>query len=151
MALPAGMSSCAMCVQLWTSTTWTDVSDNMTVVEAPSATRMTGEAYVFGEDIAVTAVGKREPVEVRVRGIWVEGTTDPFYNIYTNFMAACGTATAVRWAPGGCTTAHDVFATSTATSEVVELVFPGGDAGSADILAYEFVIRAAEVTRAVWS
>ena len=151
MALPAGMSSCAMCVEIMTGTTWVQVLDNLSVVEPPSATRMSGEGYVFGEDNAVTAVGKREPLEVRARGIWAEGTADPFYTLYTSWTGVCGNLVALRWSPAGCVSTHDAFSTHTTQSELVELVFPGGDAGSADIITYEFVIRTPEVTRAAWS
>ena len=151
MALPAGVSACNMCVQLMTATTWTDASDNMTVVSPPTQTRASGEAYVFGEDTAVIGVGKRAPMDVTVRGVWVAGTTDPFYNVYLAHTTPCGAMVAVRWGPDGCTTDKDVFYTSTTKSEVVSLSFPGGDAGSADIIMYEFVIRTPDVTRAAWA
>lgn len=152
MALPSGMSACSMCVELMAGgTTFTDYSDNLSVVEPPTQTRTTGEAYVFGEDTAVTAVGKREPVEVTVRGVWAEGTTDPFYAVLAEFITACGDMVAVRWSPGGCTTAHDSFRTSTTASEVVSFSYPGGDSGSADVLMWEMVIRSPDITRAAWA
>jgi hypothetical protein len=151
MALPGGVSSCNMCVQMMTSTTWTDVSDHMTVVSPPTQTRMTGEAYVFGEDVAVIGVGKRQPVDVTVRGVWTGTSTEPFYNVYTEFTSPCGDLVAIRWGPDGCTTAKQVFYTNTTKSEVVSLTFPGGDAGSAEIIMYEFVLRTPEVTWAVWA
>jgi hypothetical protein len=154
MALPSGMTSCAMCVEYTThGTDWDDVSDEMSVVEPPTATRMSGEAYVFGEDTAVTGVGKREPVEVTIRGVFQEGTTTAhgFYQAYTEFVTTCGGLFAVRWAPGGCTTDNEVFSTQTADSEIVSLTYPAGDAGSGDIIMYEAVVRTSAVTRATWS
>ena len=153
MALPAGMSSCAMCVQFMTgtTTTWSTTSSNMSVVDPPTATRMSGEAYVFGEPIALVTYGKREPLDVTVRGIWAEGTADPFYNIYLAWTTACGGTTAVRWAPAGCTTAHDAFSTSTTASRVTALTFPAGDAGDGSPIMYEFTVHTPEVTRATWA
>jgi len=151
MALPEGMSSCNMCVEIMTGTTWVAVSDNMSVVDPPTQTRMAGEAYVFGEDVAMTTVGKREPVEVTVRGIFAEGTADPFYTVLTEFAADCGDLVAVRWTPGGCSTSHDAFNTHTTKSEVISLQYPGGDAGTADPIMYEFVVRSPDVTRAAWA
>ena len=151
MALPSGMSSCEMCVDIMTGTTWVSVSDNMSVVTPPTQTRPTGEAYVFGEDVAVIGVGKRQPVDVTVRGIWAEGTADPFYSVYAEFTTPCGDLVAIRWGPGGCTTTNDVFYTSTTKSEVISLTFPGGDSSSADIIMYEFVVRTPDITRATWS
>jgi len=151
MALPAGMSSCAMCVELMTGTAWVDVSDSMTVVEPPEQTRISGEAYVGGEDVALIGVGKRQPMSVTVRGIWAQGTADPFYSVYAEFTAPCGDMVAVRWSPAGCATSSDAFYTSTTASEVVGLTFPGVDAASADILMYQFVVRTPDVTRAAWA
>lgn len=151
MALPAGVSSCNMCVHIMTGTSWTDVSDNMSVVEPPEVTRSTGEAYVFGEDTAITAVGKRGPTTVVVRGVWVAGTADPFYSVYSAWTTPCGGMVAVRWGPDGCTTDKDVFYTSTTKSEVTSLTFPAGDASSADIIMYQFGVFTPDITRAVWS
>lgn len=151
MALPEGMSACAMCVEIMTGTTWTDVSDFMSVVDPPTQTRMSAEAYVFGEDIAVIGVGKREPMEVTARGIWIDGTTGAFYTVMAEFITACGDMVALRWSPGGCSTTHDAFYTSTTKSEVVSLTYPGGDSGSADIITFEFVVRTPDVTRAAWA
>jgi len=134
-----------------TGTTWTDVSDNISVVEPPTWTRMTAEAYVYGETAPLTVVGKAEPVELTLRGIWVEGTADPFYTTYAQFTAACSGMVAVRWAPAGCTTAHDAFYTSTTKSVVSSLTFPSGDSASADIIMWEAVIRSPDITRATWS
>jgi len=151
MALPDGMSACAMCVEIMTGTVWVDVSDNMGVVEPPEQTRMSAETYVFGEDTAVTTVGKREPVEVTVRGVWAEGTADPFYSVYAEFTAPCGDPLAVRYSPAGCATSHDAFSTHTTDTEIVSLTFPGGDAGSADTIMYQFVVRSSALTRAAWA
>ena len=151
MALPDGMSSCAMCVDYMIGTTWVTVLDNLSVIEPPTQSRMTGEAYVFGEDTAVTAVGKREPVEVTARGVWAEGTADPFYIFLTTFEIACGGKLALRWSPAGCVSTHDSFFTSSTVSELISLTYPGGDAGSADILMYELVVRSPTITRAAWA
>ena len=151
MALPAGMSSCAMCVDYMIGTAWVSIPDNLSVIDPPSQSRMTGEAYVFGEDVALTTVGKREPTEVTARGVWAEGTADPFYVFLTTFEIACGGLLALRWSPGGCTTAHDSFFTSTTVSELISLTYPGGDAGSAEPLMYGFTIRTPSITRAAWA
>jgi len=156
MALPTGMTACSMCVEYSTATgtaAWIDASDSLSVVEPPTVTRMTGEAYVFGEDTAVTGVGKREPVEVTVRGVFAEGsgTGDLNYVVYTEFVEACGGPFAIRWAPGSCTSAHEVYSTATSDSEVVSYTPPAGDAGSGDIIMFEFVVRSHELTRATWA
>lgn len=158
MALPAGTSSCPFCVQLSTDgTTWTDYSDWLSVLEGPELTRDTGEVAVFGEDTKLTSVGKRNPVEVRVRGVYVDTTataSNPFQLLWTQYTTSCGGAAAVRWAPFGCTTTNQVFSTATATghlSEVVSLTPPGGDAGDGAPIMWEAVIRAPELYRATFA
>ena len=151
MTLPDGMSSCAMCVEIMTATTWVDYSDNLSVVEAPTWTRPTAEAHVFGETAPLTVVGKADPVDVTIRGVWAEGTADPFYVVYAQFTTACSGMAAVRWSPAGCATTHDAFYTSTTKSVVASLTFPDGDAGSADIIMWEFVVHSPNITRATWA
>lgn len=151
MALPSGMSSCAMCVEIMTGTAWVDVSDNLTVVESPEWTRPSAEAYVFGETAPLTVVGKHAPVDVTVRGVWAEGTADPFYTVYAQYTTPCAGLVAVRWSPAGCTTAHDSFRTNTTESRPTALTFPGGDSASSDVLMWEVVIHSPDITRAAWS
>jgi len=141
-----------MCVELMAGgTTWTDYSDFLTVVEPPTQTRDVGEAYVFGEDTAVLGSGRLAPTDVTIRGVWTDATTDPFYAVEAEFTTACGDMVAVRWSPGGCTTDHRSYRTSTTASEVVSLTYPGGDAGSSDVIMWEAVIRSPDITEATWS
>ena len=156
MALPAGMSACAMCVELATDgggTTWNDVSDTVSVVEPGARVRMTAEAYVLGEDIALTAVGKLEPVEWTLRGIYTEGTTttDVWNTLYTQQSTTCGGPLAIRYAPLGCATTFQVFALPATTTEVISLTPPMGDAATADVLVYEAVLRANTFTWATYA
>ena len=158
MALPTGiLSSCTMCVELSTNgTTWSDFSDWLAVVDPSPVTRPTAEQAVFGEDTMATAVGKREPIEVTIRSVYTEGTTtaDPFYYIWSQWTTACGGALAVRWAPAGCTTDHQVFSTATATGHYSRLISqtpPGGDAGEPGPIMWEAVVRAPTLYMATWA
>lgn len=151
MALPDGMSACALCVEIMSGTTWTDVSDNMSIVEPPEMPRESGETPVFGEDTYLVTFGRRKPLEVTVRGVWAEGTADPFYTVYLAHTTPCGALNAVRWAPAGCATSSDAFSTSTTHSKIVNLQFPGGDASDGSPIMYQFVVKTPELTRAAWS
>lgn len=155
MALPSGMSACAMCVEINTggTTTWSDVSDDVTVVTPGARTRMSGQAYTLGEDIALTSVGKLEPVEWTLRGIYTEGTatTDVWNSLYTAQSTTCGGLFAVRYAPKGCATTSQVFALPALTTEVISLTPPVGDGASPDILMYEAVVRANTFTWATYA
>jgi len=152
MALPEGMSACSMCVEIMTGgTVFVDASDELGVVTAPGMPRSTAEAYVFGEDIAVLGYGKRGPGDVVIRGVYTDSTASFFYKANQAFTTACGALFAVRWSPGGCTTAHRSFRTSTTVTKITSLTGPSGDAGSADVLMWEATVRTPEVTEATWA
>jgi len=157
MGLPDSLSNCTMCVQLSTDgTSWTDFSDDLSVLTPPSLARQTGEAYVFGEDVAVTAVGKIQPFEITLRGVYEDSTatSNAFAFCWAAWTTSCGGALAVRWAPAGCATTNQVFSTATATghkSECVGLTPPGGDAGDAGPIMFEVVVRAPELWRATYA
>ena len=151
MALPSAMSACNMCVEIMTGTVWTDISDNVSVVTPSPWTRDSGHQHVFGEDQAVLGSGRLNPVEVPIRGVFANGTADPFYTIWNEFTTACGDMVALRWSPGGCTTANDSFSTSTTKSEVIMITPPAGDASSPDPIMWDAIVRSPGLTRAVWS
>jgi hypothetical protein len=125
------------------------------VVEGPELTRITGEQAVLGEDVHLTTVGKRNPAEVRVRGVYVDSTvtaSNPFELLWDQYNTTCGGAAAIRWTPLGCTTGNMSFATATATthdSEVISITPPGLDAGDGAPLMWEAVIRSSDLFRAV--
>lgn len=151
MALPESLSACAMCVEIMTGTVWTDVSDNVSVITPPPVTRDNGHVWVFGEDTAALGSGRLNPAEIPIRGVFAEGTADPFYTLWNEFTTACGDMVALRWSPGGCTTAHDSFSTSTTKSEVIMMTPPGGDASSAEPLMWDAVVKTPSITRAAWA
>ena len=158
MALPDALSSCTVCVGLSTSgTAYTDWSDYISVVEMPEVARITGQGYVLGEDVPIVTMGKREPAEFRVRGVYVDttATTNPFNLFWTAHTSDCGGKLYIRVAPAGCATTNNVFSTGTATSDISKLlslkVFDGGDAESGDPLYYEAVIRASQIYRATYA
>lgn len=159
MALPAAaFDSCTMCIELSTDgTSWTDFSDWLSVLTPAPQTRDTGEQAVFGENLKLPGVGKRNPSEVTIRGVYEDGTStaDPFFFVWTQWQIDCGGPLAVRWAPGGCTTvgAPKVFSTGTATSHdsvMIGLTLPGGDADSGAPLMWEAVVRTQDISWAAY-
>jgi hypothetical protein len=146
-----------MCVELSTNgTTWTDFSDYLAVIDPAAVTRDTAEQAVFGEDTMATAVGHRNPVEVTLRSVYTEGTTtaDPFYYVWSQWTTNCGGVLAVRWAPAGCTTDHQVFSTATNTGHYSRLISqtpPGGDAGEPGPIMWEATVRAPTLHMATWA
>jgi hypothetical protein len=156
MALPSGMSACALCVEIATDgggTTWNDNSDSVTMVTPGTQTRPTGETYVFGEDLALLTWGKKGPIEVTLRCVYTEGTgtTDMWNTCYTAHDTACGGNFAVRWAPVGCATTNQVFSTTVATSRLTSYTPPVGDASSPDALVFEAVVITNDMTWATYA
>jgi len=159
MTLPAGvLTGCTICVGLSTSgTAYVDWSDYISVVEMPEGARITGGGHVFGEDVPIVTTGKREALEWRVRGVYVDttATTNPFNLFWTAYTSDCGGPLYIRTAPAGCATTNNVFSSGTATTDQSELmslkVFDGADASAGDPLMYEAVIRSAQMYRATYA
>lgn len=155
MTLPEGMSSCAVCVEITDDggTTWDDVSDDVTVITPGEGTRQTGEAFVFGEDLALVVFGKRDPLDWVLRGVYTEGTatTDVWNTLYTSWSTTCGGTLGVRYAPLGCATTSQVFALPPATAKVTSITPPLVDAGSPDVLMYEATVHANTFTWATYA
>ena len=154
------MDSCALCVELSTDgTSWNDFSDYLSVLTPAPMTRDTGEQAVFGEDLKAPGVGKRNPAEVTIRGVYANGSTtaDAFFYVWTAWQVACGGPLAVRWAPAGCLTdgvTNQVFSTGTGTghdSAMTGLTLPGGDADSGAPLMWEAVVRSQNIYMAAYA
>jgi len=132
-------------------TTFTDFSDELSVLSAPSQARMNSPAYVFGESAPMISYGKREPMEVVVRGVYQEATTSLFYKAHVSFTTACGELFAIAYSPGGCTTDNRRLRTSTTRARITNLVYPEGDASSAEVMMWEATILTDELTESVWA
>jgi hypothetical protein len=147
-----------MCVELSTDgTTWTDFSDWITVLEPPEITRMSGEAYVYGEDVPVITGSKRQPVEVPIRGVYEDATatSDPFVYLWNVMTTSCGGRCHIRWAPAGCTTTSQVFSTATGTADVygelIGLTPPSGPADDGSPLLWAATIKAPQLYKATYA
>jgi hypothetical protein len=151
MALPAGMSSCAGCVELMVGTTFVDASDEVSVITPDAWSRMSDQAYVFGEDTAVTTTGKLEPVEVTARGVYTESTTSFYYQLWTAHTTPCGALAAIRYSPAGCVSTHRSHRTSTTASRIISMTPPPMSADSAEVLMWEAVIRSPDYTEGAWA
>lgn len=158
MALPTGiLSSCTMCVELSTDgTTWTDFSDYLTVLEPTPVTRDSGQTAVFGEEDMAMGVGRKNPIEVTIRGVYVDATatTNPFRYVWAQWTTVCGGALAVRWAPAGCTTTNQVFSTATATGHYSRLISqtpPASNADTVDPIMWEAIVKSPSLYLATYA
>jgi len=127
-------------------TTWTDISGAASSVEVGGGDRQTGEVYTFDGDTALITFGKREPLEVTVKTVYSEGTSEPFEIARGAYEG--GTAFYVRWSPRGGATGQARYTTS--EGRVTAFGYPVGEVGG-DPLLIEFTVRVADVTRSLIS
>lgn len=132
-------------------TAWTSLSGSTVAVEDTSQSRMSGETYALDTDTAVITTGKREPMEITVRGIYSETSGEFFQAIQALFEA--GTATYFRWSPKGIgATARSVFTTvntagAAAGAAIVEFIYPEMNAESGDPIPAGFTFKTPAVAR----
>ena len=90
--------------------------------------RVTGEAYTFDGNFALTTVGKYEPVEVKVNIIYTETAAEAFQSVRALFEAR--TATQLKWLPAGATSGADQYETKT-VGYITAMDYPPIDSTSA--------------------
>lgn len=125
-------------------TTWTVISGATASVEVSGGDRQTGEVYTFAGDTALLTVGKREPIEVTVKIVYSEGTSEAFEIVRAAYEA--GTALFVRWSPRGGLSGQARY-TST-EGRVTSFGYPAGEVGAGPILT-EFTVRVTSITRSL--
>lgn len=124
-------------------TSWTDISSSANSVTVDGGERMTEDLYTFGVDVATLTTGPREPLEVTVRLVYSEGSSDPFETVRAAYEA--GSSFYVRWSPKGGATGE--FQYTTDAGVVTSFTYPGGESGSAEAIMCEFVLRTPKVTK----
>ena len=125
-------------------TTWTDVSGYVGGVAISGGGRVTGEAYTFSGDYALTGFGKRQPVDVTIRVAYTEGASDLFATARTAFEGK--TQFQIRWSPEGEDAAEFIFSTDT-DSRITNEILPAGSADSADPAFFEITVRTRRVVK----
>jgi ABC-type glycerol-3-phosphate transport system substrate-binding protein len=126
-------------------TTWTDISAAATAVEVKGGDRKTGEAYAYSLDYPVITQGKREPINVTVKALYTEGSSEAFETARAAYEA--GTSLYVRWSPKGGSTGNFQFVTDPGV--VTSLVYPVGEAEKGDPVLCEFTVETAKIIKSV--
>ncbi len=113
--------------------TWKDISGSANSISPDGGERMTGEAYTLGDtDTALIAVGKKQPISLKLRIIYTEETDEAAYLLdgyYDN-----KTYVYLRYRPKGKQVgAWQFVGRGYFTTPIV----PEADSGSADILMVE--------------
>ena len=113
--------------------TWTDISGSANSVSPDGGERMTGEGYTLGStDTALIAIGKKQPIALKLRIIYTEETDEAAYLIdgyYDN-----KTYVYLRYRPKGASVGAWQFV---GRGYFTKPVVPPSDSGSADILMVE--------------
>jgi len=130
-------------VKINAAATFTDISGSTQSIDAPTSTRITGEAYTLEGDIALTTVGKREPVEVTVNVIYTEVSTEAFLLLQDAFVN--NHTCQLKWLPKGTGSGNDDYTTAT-DSRITSLQYAPIDASGAGPIMCQFVVRSSAIT-----
>ena len=126
-------------VSIYVGSAYVDISGSSQSIDATTATVVTGEAYTFDGNYALTTIGKFEPVEVKVNILYTETAAEAFQSVRALFEGR--TATQVKWLPGGAVSGSDQYETKT-VGYVVAMDYPPIDATSAGPVMVSFTVRA---------
>ena len=126
--------------------TWTDVSGFGASVAVSGGERQVGSQHTMSGDTPIVKGGKRNVVQLTVRYVYTEGASDPFEILRTQHEIAGGPLYAQYSPeePGG-------FWFTTGLGVLENPGYPGGEAGSGDIVMSEFVMSCAALTKAAAS
>jgi hypothetical protein len=138
-----GITGAAATVSIYVASAYVDISGSSQSIETTTATVVTGEAYTFDGNFALTTVGKYEPVEVKVNIIYTETAAEAFQSVRALFEAR--TATQLKWLPAGAASGADQYETKT-IGYITALDYPPIDASSAGPLMVSFTVRAPGIT-----
>jgi hypothetical protein len=138
-----GITGAAATVSIYVASAYVDISGSSQSIDATTATVVTGEAYTFDGNYALTTVGKYEPVEVKVNIIYTETAAEAFQSVRALFEAR--TATQLKWLPAGAASGADQYETKT-IGYITAMDYPPIDSTSAGPIMVSFTVRAPGIT-----
>ncbi len=143
-----GLSWVAAKVEMSTNgTNWTDISGYETAVAVSGGERATGETYTNDGDSPIITAGKRGPVDLTVRYVYTEGASDPFKTALDAYETAGGGDFYARFSPKGGATGDFQFTVDTNNCVIVTPGYPMGEAGAADAVLGEILLRTAKLAQ----
>lgn len=121
---------------------WTAVSGESGSVTIDGGERSTEETFTWDADTPIVSSGKRGKLSVKVRILY---RVDPASGWTMSKTAYEGdSALYVRWSPEGGTSGKKRYTTS--AGKVTAPPYPGGEAGSAALIATEVNVDVATIT-----
>ena len=137
------VSGAAATVSIYVSAAYVDISGSSQSIDVVTASVVTGDAYTFDGNFALTTVGKYEPVEVTVNILYTETAAEAFQSVRALFEAR--TATQLKWLPLGGAVGADQYETKT-VGYITSMNYPPIDASSAGPVMVSFTVRAPGIT-----
>ena len=89
--------------------------------------------------------GEINPWTVVVEGIYTETTTDPFIEIYDDYVASPGLLYDVRWSPSGGASGAIQYTTS--GGKLTAVTIPTQSANDSGAVMFSFTIQCSTITR----
>ena len=137
------VTGAAATVSILVSAAYVDISGSSQSIDVTTATVVTGEAYTFDGNFALTTVGKYEPVEVKVNILYTETAAEAFQSVRALFEAR--TATTLKWLPLGAASGADQYETKS-VGYITAMDYPPIDSTSAGPIMVSFTVRAPGIT-----
>ena len=126
-------------------TTWTDISGFANELSLGGGDRQLAETFTADGDTPILTAGKRGALDVGVKALYTEGTSDPFEVVRAAYEN--GTSLYVRWSPKGGASGNFQYVTD--AGYVSGAPYPVGNAGSADAVPLAFTVKVPKVTKSV--
>lgn len=104
----------------------------------------TEQAYPFAGG-PIVMVGNINPFRVVIEVVYTEGATDPFNEIYDDYIANPGLNYDTRWVPKGSGSGYNRFTTS--GGKLVNCTLPQGAGEGANATMFTFEIECSTITR----
>jgi len=125
--------------------TWTDMAGHGASVAVSGGTRSTGEQNTFDGVTPIVKGGDRASTDVTCRFVYTETASEPFDVAQTAHESASGAFYVKYRALNG----GNWF--STGLGVIRDLLYPGGEAGTGDVVMSEFIVKCAALTDAATS
>jgi hypothetical protein len=128
-----------------TCTSWTDISGTASSISGTEQARNSGEAYTFDGDSALMAVGKLQPMDLKVVIVYTETDAESYDKIRLQFeLAACNAFLCIRWTPRGTGEGYEQIQSTKGV--LTSFTYPPIDATNGGPILAGFTLRVAKVT-----
>lgn len=129
--------------------TWQDYSGFANSVEVSGGDRNSGEVFTAEGDTPIIGAGKRTPIEVKVKVVYTEGTSDPFEDLRAQYETAGGGDVYLRFTPRGATVGNFTF--TTGKGILTGFSYPAGPVEPGDPITLEFTLKVPSITKSTYS